>query len=646
MVWRMSQPTPAFVLMTVLSTVIASYGLLAGSAAVVIGAMLIAPLMGPIVGVALSVAIGDTLVFRRAFAAELLGVGIAIGLSVLIGLVPLQLGYGPEILSRTKPTLYDLIIALAAGVAAAYAVADERVSPALPGVAIATALVPPLAACGLCVAGRHWSWAGGAFLLFVANFLAITTVGAATFLAMGVRRPGDGGAVRTGSHARRLAVHIAALAVVGAYMTQALVGLVRDNRLGDGLRRVLREEAGASLGAQLSEVRHERKAGEIEVIATMLTARPFEADSVARMEQVLRSRVDPAVRLVVRSVVARDSDARGPVFVPDEEQQRLSEEARQAEEMASASAVLTRELASEPGTTLVDLAREPGGTLHVTVRTPAPLGPRLVARAEAALRRALARPVHLVVESLLARTVDAAGYADEGGGEGTRDDRAAGEAGRWALLLQNAARERLDGATVVGLEAGAVADRIAVEAVLRAPVCLAPADVRHIEERLRLWAHPSVDLRVRTIVGAVATAEGYVSEPSDCLDLAMLGVRPVQAPRAGMADDPALALCVAAAEGDLAAVRSLVDSGADPCQAGLLGCTPLHHALRCARPETAAYLLDRGADPAATDDLGATPRDWAAAAGRREALHLLERAAPREAAPPTPTPSSASERTP
>ena len=129
----LSSPSPSFHLMVCLSTIIAAFGLLSNSVAVVIGAMLVAPLMGPIFGIALSLSTGNSSLLRRALVAEIIGIMMAVGLSYIIGLVPIRPDFGSEILARTQPTIYDIIVALASGLAGAYALVDEKISPALPG---------------------------------------------------------------------------------------------------------------------------------------------------------------------------------------------------------------------------------------------------------------------------------------------------------------------------------------------------------------------------------------------------------------------------------------------------------------------------------------------------------------------------------
>jgi len=97
----------------------------------------------------------------------------------------------PEMLARTKPNLFDLIVAVLAGFDGAYAFVDEKISPALPRVAIATAIVPPLANSGLCIAYGAYHGAFGSLLLFFANFLSILLVASILFFKAGMTRESD-----------------------------------------------------------------------------------------------------------------------------------------------------------------------------------------------------------------------------------------------------------------------------------------------------------------------------------------------------------------------------------------------------------------------------------------------------------------------
>jgi len=164
-----SAPGLRYYLLMTISTLIAALGLVINSPAVIIGAMLISPLMTPIFGVSLGLISGDIQLCRKALVTEAAGVALAVFSGFLIGVLPLYFKVTPEMLARTQPTLLDLGVATLAGIAGCMAMIDERISPVLPGIAIATSLVPPLAASGLCFALGAPEGGVGAFLLFFAN---------------------------------------------------------------------------------------------------------------------------------------------------------------------------------------------------------------------------------------------------------------------------------------------------------------------------------------------------------------------------------------------------------------------------------------------------------------------------------------------
>lgn len=178
-----------FVTMMTLSTVIAAFGLLLNSPAVIIGAMLVAPLMAAIIGVALASVYGDTALLATSARTALVGVLLSISISWLIGLLVPNAATTSEILSRTHPNLLDLVVALAAGAAGAYALCRKEVASSLAGVAIAVALVPPLASVGILLSLGEFSLAAGAALLFITNLIAIAAAGTLVFLLLGFAPP-------------------------------------------------------------------------------------------------------------------------------------------------------------------------------------------------------------------------------------------------------------------------------------------------------------------------------------------------------------------------------------------------------------------------------------------------------------------------
>jgi uncharacterized hydrophobic protein (TIGR00271 family) len=169
-----------FLLLVVLSTAIATLGLLQSSAAVVIGAMLVSPFLGPIMGVGFGLATLDSTLIRRALLTLLAGVGVAVALAVLIVWVSPVQDITPELRARTQPNLLDLGVAVVGGIAGVYAIL-RRLSGVMVGVAIATALVPPLSTIGFGMATGRPDLSLGSALLFLTNTLAIAF--AATLVA-------------------------------------------------------------------------------------------------------------------------------------------------------------------------------------------------------------------------------------------------------------------------------------------------------------------------------------------------------------------------------------------------------------------------------------------------------------------------------
>ncbi|MAS85484.1 MAG: TIGR00341 family protein [Erythrobacteraceae bacterium] len=174
--------TARYLLMTCMSAGIAILGMLLSSPAVVIGAMLLSPLMDPIMGVGFALAIGDFHWLRRSVRSLGLGVGLAILFcAIIVVFSPIQT-VTPEIASRTQPNLFDLMVAIFSAIAGGYAVIRGR-EGTIVGVAIATALMPPLAAVGYGLATWNWTVFSGALLLFVTNLTAIALT--ATAMARG-----------------------------------------------------------------------------------------------------------------------------------------------------------------------------------------------------------------------------------------------------------------------------------------------------------------------------------------------------------------------------------------------------------------------------------------------------------------------------
>ncbi len=183
-----------FWLLLVLSTVVATAGVIGDSTATVIGAMIIAPLATPIQGVAAGIAAGDMRALIRSAA-------LVLGASLLVVLLAAALGaalpqleplsQNPQVTGRVSPTIIELVAASAVGLAAAFAVARRDIGDILPGVAIAISLVPPLAVVGITAAAGEWGDSLGALVLFATNVLAMIVLGAIVYAGLGLLRSSE-----------------------------------------------------------------------------------------------------------------------------------------------------------------------------------------------------------------------------------------------------------------------------------------------------------------------------------------------------------------------------------------------------------------------------------------------------------------------
>ncbi|WP_300496144.1 TIGR00341 family protein [uncultured Methylophaga sp.] len=180
-----AKATPAYLTLMVLSTLLAAFGLFANSIPVVIGAMILAPLMGPIISMSLGTLRQDENLMIDSGRSIAIGTGLALLCAMLIAwFIPLN-HINSEIAARISPTLLDLGVAVVSGIAGAYAHARAEVAKSLAGVAIAVALVPPLAVAGIGLGWLDFTVFFGAFLLYLTNLVGIILAALITFMILG-----------------------------------------------------------------------------------------------------------------------------------------------------------------------------------------------------------------------------------------------------------------------------------------------------------------------------------------------------------------------------------------------------------------------------------------------------------------------------
>ncbi len=174
-----------YLVLMVLSTLLASFGLFSNSAAVIIGAMLVAPLMVPIVSISMGLLRADSYIISNSLIKIIVGIGVALFASAMLAFLLPDFELTDEMNNRINPTLLDLAVAILSGIAAAYSKSFKEIAQNLAGVAIAVALVPPLAVAGIGLGYGEINTFLGAFLLFFTNLVGIIIAAVITFWLLG-----------------------------------------------------------------------------------------------------------------------------------------------------------------------------------------------------------------------------------------------------------------------------------------------------------------------------------------------------------------------------------------------------------------------------------------------------------------------------
>lgn len=229
-----AQLTLNFLVLLTSSCLIATFGLIVDSGPVIIGAMLIAPLMLPLRGFAFAAIEGDLELLRSSSVSIVIGTLLGVTLSCLAGLLLGIPEFGSEVLARTQPTLIDLLIALAAGAISGYAKVRPEIGDALPGTAIAVALMPPLCVVGLTISQGQWGDSGGAFLLYFTNLLGITLACTIVYVLAGYTRNNN-----QFSRSLSWGVSAALIALLLIPLGLSSLELIRQSRLNHSVRTIL-----------------------------------------------------------------------------------------------------------------------------------------------------------------------------------------------------------------------------------------------------------------------------------------------------------------------------------------------------------------------------------------------------------------------
>jgi len=304
-----SEPGFRFYALLATSSLIATFGLISNSTAVIIGAMLVSPLMIPIVGITLGIVIGKPELLGTSLRSVVLGVVLAIIFASLIGFLPLELTATPEMLSRTKPTILDLMVAVLAGFAGAYAMIDEKLSPALPGVAIAVAIIPPLSNSGICLSLGYYYGAFGSFMLFFANFLSILLVAGTTFMLAGFSPWWV--SISTKAMIKRFGLAIIGFVAVCVFLTYSLTGIVEERYLRNTIKNILDSAMLELHTTSLDSFIYDQEDGKLYILANIKSPRIVTPYQVEAVQKKVEEQTKKPTELIFRNVLAQDVGALG-----------------------------------------------------------------------------------------------------------------------------------------------------------------------------------------------------------------------------------------------------------------------------------------------------------------------------------------------
>jgi uncharacterized hydrophobic protein (TIGR00271 family) len=290
---------------------IALSGLITNSAAVIIGAMLISPLMSPILNIGFAFITGDRFVWSKSLKKIVLGVALTLATAAIATYLSPLKAVTNEILSRTRPNLYDLIIALLAGTAGAAALCTKKnYLTIVPGVAIATAVIPPLSVAGFGIGTGNMRIFAGGFFLFFTNFVAIIISTCLVFFIYGFR-PSMVGEESLSQLKRRMSILAAVLLVISIPLLYTLHQSISEVRLRGNIESVLKgslDREGQSHLATFSYL--ERKGGGLDITCVVNTVNYMKEDQVSAVEKNLREDLKRAVKLNLEQILVQPGGLR------------------------------------------------------------------------------------------------------------------------------------------------------------------------------------------------------------------------------------------------------------------------------------------------------------------------------------------------
>jgi uncharacterized hydrophobic protein (TIGR00271 family) len=296
-----------------LANLIALSGLINNSAPVIIGAMLISPLMGPILSFGFAFITGEEIILKKAVRK----IAISLALTIVVAVVATYLSplkeITNEIISRTKPNLYDLAIAFLSGTAGAVAICTKKnYLTVVPGVAIATAVIPPLSVAGFGLGTGSLNIAFGGFFLFFTNFVAIIIATGAVFYFYGFR-PATIAKEDTGQLKKRVALLAGVLFIISIPLIYTLHESISEIAMQKRISGLLKREFDREKLSSLQKFGYIEKAGTLEINAVINTVAYFSDTQIEDIEKDLSASLKSAAKLNLDQIRVQPRGLKEPV---------------------------------------------------------------------------------------------------------------------------------------------------------------------------------------------------------------------------------------------------------------------------------------------------------------------------------------------
>ena len=295
--------------LTVLSGIIVTLGLIVNSATVIIGGMLLAPLFWPVLAIAIATVRGYTKLFESGMFTLAKASVVILIVSFILGLFSPFTSFGNEILLRTQPTIFELFIALAVGFVGAFVVVWPGLTSAIAGVAIAVALVPPLATVGIGLASKAWYVSGSALLLYLTNLFAVVLAAILFFMFADFEPPTT--EIGQQRKKKRIVYTLVLVAFVAVMLTIVTGQTVHVGNQRDVAQEVIASSLRDFLGIDVRDVSVRERRVTIEVDAVVRASQNIDRSKVNAIAQKLQSVLGKEVSLRITVVPTYDISSGG-----------------------------------------------------------------------------------------------------------------------------------------------------------------------------------------------------------------------------------------------------------------------------------------------------------------------------------------------